>query len=83
MPFKDERSDIAPMVRSVISAWIVFLTMFLGSVLYSIINATPSDPAGPPVARIQVVPVGDLRAERADAPGELAQKSPAVPGATE
>jgi len=29
------------------------------------------------------VPIGDLRAERADAPGELAQKSPAVPGATE
>ena len=80
MPLENERSDIATMVRSVISAWIVFLTMFLGSVLYSIINATPSDP---PVGRIQVVPVGDLRAERADAPGELAQKSPAVPGATE
>ena len=83
MPCKDERSDIAPMVRSVISAWIVFLAMFLGSVLYSTIDAALSDPNDPPVARNQVVAVGDLRAEPTDAPRIAVWKNPAVSGATE
>ncbi len=80
MPFADERSDIATMVRSVISAWIVFLAMFFGSVLYSTIDSALSDP---PVARNQVVAAGEIRAERKDAPSELAQKNSVVSGATE
>ena len=74
MPCKNERSDVATMVRSVISARIVFLAMFLGAVLYSTIDsaidaavdAALSDPAG-----------------RLLAPGEFAQKNPAGSGATE
>ena len=80
MPFADERSDIATMVRSVISAWIVFLAMFFGSVLYSTIDSALSDP---PVARNQVVSVEELRADPTDAPRIAVRKNPAVSGATE
>ena len=84
MPIADERSDIATMVRSVISAWIVFLTMFLGSVLYSAIDgAIDSAQSDPAITRNQVVAAGEIRAERKDAPSELAQKNPAVSGAKE
>ncbi len=93
MPFEDKRSQIAPMVRDVISAWIVFLAMFLGSVLFSTIDAVLSDPAlsdpalsdpaGLPVAGNQVVTVEDLRVEPTETPGEFAQKNPAESGATE
>ena len=83
MPFADERADIATMVRSVISAWIVFLAMFFGSVLYSTIDSALSDPARPPAAGNQVVAAEDLRADRTDAPRIAVQKNPAVSGATE
>ncbi len=78
MPCKNERSDIAAMVRSVISAWIVFLAMFLGSVLYSTIDSAidaATDAASDAA-------LSDF-AGRPLAPGEFAQKYPAVSGATE